>query len=219
METFGQDLVIEVDSLKSKHKLISSTSRTVVQLESAVFKTQPENFNLIFNEDSIDEINKKMDAIVKVCDESFISRDNYRQLTQVIPEMERQYKIEQHRIKITNQINLSMPITNFSINESDLDNVNEEESYSSTNEIVNNNAELLINNSGVGAYRSITSILKYLIPTLKSSNPPILNPNDIIFIKIGADGRRVGRRQNHVIFTFCILNEKNNVLSPKHQYT
>jgi hypothetical protein len=219
METFGQDLVFEVDSLKSKHKLISSTSRTVVQLESAVFKTQPENFNLIFNEDSIDEINKKMDAIVKVCDESFISRDNYRQLTQVIPEMERQYKIEQHRIKITNQINLSMPITNFSINELDLDNVNEEESYSSANEIVNNNAELLINNSGVGAYRSITSILKYLMPTLKSSNPPMLNQNDIIFIKIGADGRRVGRRQNHVIFTFCILNEKNNVLSPKHQYT
>ncbi|CAG8715989.1 5402_t:CDS:2, partial [Cetraspora pellucida] len=43
-------------------------------------------------------------------------------------------------------------------------------------------------------------------------------PNDIIRLKLGGDGRQVGRQQNHVLFTICILNEKELVLFPKNQY-
>jgi len=46
----------------------------------------------------------------------------------------------------------------------------------------------------------------------------ILKENDPIYLKLGADGRNVGRYHNHVIYTICILNQKDEVLLPENQY-
>ena len=61
---------------------------------------------------------------------------------------------------------------------------------------------------GNGAYRSIQTLLKVLISIWKNASPPILNQGDTINLKIRGDGRNVGRKQNHVMITFCLLNEK-----------
>ncbi|RHZ87829.1 hypothetical protein Glove_30g8 [Diversispora epigaea] len=71
---------------------------------------------------------------------------------------------------------------------------------------------------GNGAYQSIKSLLQILIPIWKNSNPPVLQIGDIIKLKLGGDRRNVGRKQNHVMMTICLLNEKDNVLKPDHQY-
>ncbi len=68
---------------------------------------------------------------------------------------------------------------------------------------------------GNGVYRSIRSLLKLLIPIWNKS---ILQSGDTIILKLGGDGRNVGRKQNHVMITICLLNEKDEVLKPDHQY-
>ncbi|RHZ77741.1 hypothetical protein Glove_173g20 [Diversispora epigaea] len=45
----------------------------------------------------------------------------------------------------------------------------------------------------------------------KNDSPPILKQEDTIKLKIGGDGRNVGRKQNHVMMTFCLRK-------PNHQY-
>ncbi len=47
---------------------------------------------------------------------------------------------------------------------------------------------------------------------------PIITSGDTLYIKLGGDGRNVGRKQNHVMITFCLLNEGNEVLKPDHQF-
>ena len=80
--------------------------------------------------------------------------------------------------------------------------------------------EAIINDKDInnGAYRSITNILKIMVPIWLKSTPPVIKSGDTLFLKLGGDGRNVGRNQNHVISTICLLNEKDEVLKPNHQF-
>jgi hypothetical protein len=78
------------------------------------------------------------------------------------------------------------------------------------NDILVNNCEV-----GNGAYRSLSTLLKILIPVWRKD---VIIPGDTLHIKLGGDGRNVGRKQNHVMLTFCLLNEKDDVLKPNHQF-
>ena len=69
-----------------------------------------------------------------------------------------------------------------------------------------------------GIYRSITNILKILVPIWIKSTLPVIISGDTLFFKLGGDGRNVGRNQNHVMSTICLLNEKDEILKPDHQY-
>ena len=70
-------------------------------------------------------------------------------------------------------------------------------------DFVRKDKDLIINQEiGNGVYRSITSLLHLLIPILNEKF--ILKENDTIYLKLGADGRNVGRYHNHVIYTVCI---------------
>ncbi|GBC52211.2 hypothetical protein GLOIN_2v1787271 [Rhizophagus irregularis DAOM 181602=DAOM 197198] len=82
-------------------------------------------------------------------------------------------------------------------------------------------SDTLVNNYevGNGAYCSLSTLLKILIPVWKGRENPVIIPGDILHIKLGGDGRNVRRKQNHVIVTFCLLNEKDDVLKPNHQYS
>ncbi|POG82916.1 hypothetical protein GLOIN_2v1761837 [Rhizophagus irregularis DAOM 181602=DAOM 197198] len=48
---------------------------------------------------------------------------------------------------------------------------------------------------------------------------PVIISEDTFYIKLAGDGYNVRRKQNHVMITFCLLNKKNNVLKPDHQYS
>ncbi|CAG8797909.1 6869_t:CDS:2, partial [Racocetra persica] len=74
--------------------------------------------------------------------------------------------------------------------------------------------EVLISHDG---YRKLVVIDSNMV-LLTTSDPIILYPGDKINIKIGSDGRNVGRKQSHVILAISILNEDEAVLSPKHIY-
>ena len=43
-------------------------------------------------------------------------------------------------------------------------------------------------------------------------------PGDTIKLKLGGDGHIVTHQYSHVMFTVCLLNEKDDVLKPDHQY-
>ncbi|PKK64460.1 hypothetical protein RhiirC2_787463 [Rhizophagus irregularis] len=81
--------------------------------------------------------------------------------------------------------------------------------------------DTLVNNYEVenGAYHSLSTLLKILIPVWKGRENPVIISGDILHIKLGRYGRNVGRKQNHVMVTFCLLNEKDDVLKPNHQYS
>ena len=152
---------------------------------------------------------KKLDAIARACDESLLARDGYRRLSAVECHLIREYHIEKHKIKITNIMNNKIKIGIFNIDCS-INDFDVSEQYE----------EILVEETEIGnsAYRSIQTLLKVLISVWKNTSPSILNQGDTISLKIGGDGQNVGRKQKHVMMTFCLLNEKKEVLKPDHQY-
>jgi len=88
-----------------------------------------------------------------------------------------------------------------------------ERSNESDNNVIVDKAE--IRN---GVYRSIYTILQTLIPIWKQSSSTIINLGDTLKLKLGGDDHNVGRKQNHVMMTICLLNEGEEVLKPEHQY-
>ncbi|CAG8735519.1 4066_t:CDS:2, partial [Cetraspora pellucida] len=86
-----------------------------------------------------------LDSIVRACDELLISHDGYRKLAAVMPEMEREYKVEKRRQEITETVNAMIPVYPVQIN------------------------SLAPN----GAYRSLKDILNVLIPKLAYGNSSV----------------------------------------------
>ncbi|CAG8497050.1 11763_t:CDS:1, partial [Cetraspora pellucida] len=132
----------------------------------------------------------KLDATVRACDESLLSRDGYRRLAAVEPQLIREYQVAARRIEITNLMNEKIKIESFS-----------------TDEVINNQPSFKQSEIKNGVYRSINSILSVLVPIWKQSSPPTLVSGDTIRLKLGGDGHNVGRKQNHVMMTICLLNE------------
>ena len=157
----------------------------------------------------------KLNALVYACDEALLSRDGYRRLAAVDAQLIREYQIAQRRIEITKLMNDQIRIGTIN-----LDKEFDQQSISDDNEFQNNSNRIIVdeNEIGNGVYRSIRTLLKILIPIWNKSTPPILQPGNTIKLKLGGDGRNVGRKQNHIMMTICLINEKNEVLKPDHQY-
>ena len=112
-------------------------------------------------------------------------------------------------------MNDQIPIGNFNIDKE----INIRSSDDDDN-ITDRISDILVDDHeiGNGAFRSLISLLKVLIPIWKAGETSIIIPGNTIYIKLGGDGRNVGRKQNHVMITFCLLNEGKEVLKPDHQY-
>ena len=156
----------------------------------------------------------KLDSVVRACDESLLSRDGYRRLAAIESHLIREYRIGEQRNNITNNINKKIRIGTFNLNETNL--IDDELDIQPDEGILVEKTDI-----GTGVYRSISTILETLISIWKNGkngSSPILKQGDTIKLKIGGDGRNVGRKQSHVMMTFCLLNEKEKVLKPNHQY-
>ncbi|CAG8626151.1 4779_t:CDS:1, partial [Dentiscutata erythropus] len=68
------------------------------------------------------------------------------------------------------------------------------------------------------AYCSFKDILNVLIPMLAYENLSVLKIGDVVYIKLSGDRWLVGKHHNHVMFTACILNQHEAVLSPSSQH-
>ena len=158
----------------------------------------------------------KLDAYVRACDEALLGRDGYRRLAAVEARLTREYQVAQRRIEITKLINEQVPIGIINLDKEVSQQLildDDDEHQSNPDGIMVNEQEI-----GNGVYRSVRNLLQIFIPIWNESNPPILQPGDTINLKLGGDGRNVGRKQNHVMLTICLLNEKDEVLKPDHQY-
>ncbi len=121
--------------------------------------------------------------------------------------------VANRRNEINKLINAQIHVRIFNLNQeiNDQPNIDDFDEY--TNDILVDDHE--IEN---GAFRSLSTLLKKLIPIWKMGKNPIIIPGDTLYIKLGGDGRNVRRKQNHVMITFCLLNEGNEVLKPDHQF-
>jgi hypothetical protein len=140
-------------------------------------------------------------------------------LAAVQPSLEREYCVAARK-KIINEImENKIPIKNFNTNPASEFSTTLEENNSNVY-LDESNKEIFISKDqmGNGSIRSLIALLITLIPDLTEGDNPILHKNDTIKIKLGGDGRQVGRYNHHVMLTACILNEKNKVLSSRHQY-
>ncbi|RHZ48529.1 hypothetical protein Glove_547g44 [Diversispora epigaea] len=207
---FGKDSEKDLSSLIMKHKMTTQTGQQVVSVRNIELDFNGETIKLIYNKNIERE---KLDAIVRACDESLLARDGYRRLAAIESHLTREYLIEEHRKYITSIINKKIRIGTFNINNMQFNDNNLDILEQSDKEILVKETEI-----GCGAYRSIKTLLEILIPIWKNTSPPVLKEGDTINLKIGCDGRNVGRKQNHVMFTFCLLNEKEKVLKPDNQY-
>lgn len=186
----------------------------IVHIRRIEFDYKENQANIKFKDPNFTTTQTRLDAIVRVCDEAVLGRDGYRNLAAVVPTLFREYLVADRRNKINELINAQIPIGIFNIDNE----INDQSSID--NDFNDNIGDILVDDHeiGNGAFRSILSLLKVLIPIWKVGESPVIIPGDTLYIKIGGDGRNVGRKQNHVMMTFCLLNEKKEVLKPDHQY-
>lgn len=201
----AKDLNIQVVELFRNHQFIDSSGTNIVKLESIKLSIANKAITLDYLTENKDK-QKHYTSLVRICDEALISRDGYRKLAAIDPSMVREHLIEQRRKEINDQIEQYLPILLFNIDQSLEKNIT--------------GADISIaidNKTGNAVYRSIRSLLTVLVPVL-IANPTVLYPGDKINIKIGGDGRNIGRKQSHIILAISILNEGEAILNPKHVY-
>jgi len=207
--SLGRESGKAIRSLIKKHQMTTETNQPIVHIRKIELDFNDETIILTYKPDKVGEL-VKIDAIVRACDESLLARDGYRRLAAVEVCLIREYLIANRRNEITNLINKDIRIGTFNIDKNDDLSNNLEESNDG---IIVDEAEI-----GNGAYRSIYTMLQTLIPIWKQGFPAIINTGDTLKLKLGGDGRNVGRKQSHVMITICLLNEGEEVLKPEHQY-
>ena len=200
----GKEIAAQTLTILKKNKFTSSSEEIIATIEAIILKINGETVELHFYSDNVTDFTQHLDSIIRACDETLISRDGYRRLAKAIPNLIREHVIEKRRNEITKTMKDLVPIKLFEIhNNNPPDDDNNNEDQQNINEI-----ELNDDDVGNGAYRSIISLLDIIVPILTTSVPSVLKVGDKINIKLGGDGRNVGRKQKHVMFTMCILNEE-----------
>jgi hypothetical protein len=214
LNSFGRDVQKAIDELIIKHKLSNLSGEPIVHIRHIEFDYKENQAYIKFKDPNFTTTQTRLDAIVHVCDEAVLGRDGYRNLAAIVPTLFREYLVADRRNKINELINAQIPIGIFNIDNE----INDQSSID--NDFNDNIGDILVDDReiGNGAFRSILSLLKVLIPIWKVGESPVIIPGDTLYIKFGGDGRNVGRKQNHVMMTFCLLNEKKEVLKPDHQY-
>jgi hypothetical protein len=205
--SFGKEVYQKIKQLILKHQMVLE-SRNPICIHNMELGYENQLVNIKYN--SITD-NVRLDAYVRACDEALLGRDGYRRLAAVEARLIREYQISQRRIEITKLINDKVYIGTFNLDkELTQQPILDDEFQENSDGIIVDEREI-----GNGVYRSIRSLLKIFIPIWNKS---ILQPGDTIRLKLGGDGRNVGRKQNHVMITVCLLNEEDEVLKPDHQY-
>ncbi|CAJ0838804.1 17414_t:CDS:2, partial [Entrophospora sp. SA101] len=142
LKEIGRQMYHSNIELLSNYNIISSPSNNI-KFKKFILEIDGLDYDFDFELEDINNISIRQDAVVYACDKAIISRESYRMLTNIYPDLECYYRIEA-------QPNNSRVGTSF-INE-------------------NTNIESVGLYDGDGAYRSIRSILNILIPPLKCSS-------------------------------------------------
>ncbi|UZO27491.1 uncharacterized protein OCT59_019684 [Rhizophagus irregularis] len=186
-----------------------------VILKQISYNVKHMGFQIAYGSKDDREKEKKLTSIVQVIDQNYMSREGYRALIAVEPDLEREWIVSEQRLKITKNMNQKIEITLINIpiipTLDELDFVENSNifDYGITDEIKN------ITNGG---HRSAKDILTYIIPALIFKGVLDIS-NPIIHLRISGDGRNVGRKIKQVMITMGILNDEQNIHKPDHHYT
>ncbi|RIB07881.1 hypothetical protein C2G38_2213141 [Gigaspora rosea] len=187
-----------------RHKLTDLLGKPIVHLQSINLNLKNKPIQIKFKDSSF-TTQIRLDSVIRACDEALLDRDGYRHLAAVIPTLFREYLVANRQNKINMLINKQIHIQSFNI---------DNELFSSENSIDIENSLIDSQDIGNGVYHSISTLLQTLIPIWKSKKDPIIIPGDTLYLKLGGNGRNVGRKQSHVLLSFCLLNEKMMCLNP-----
>ncbi|RIB26438.1 hypothetical protein C2G38_2163391 [Gigaspora rosea] len=182
LNSFGKDLQKAIDELIIKHKLTNLFGESIVNIHHIELDYK-ENQTCIKFKDSNFTTQTRLDAIVRVCDEALLGHYGYRSLAAVVPTLFHEYLIADRRNKINELMNIQINIEIFNLDKE----INDQFSIDSseyTSDILVDNSEI-----GNGAFRSLSAILKALIPVWKTGKNPVIIPGDTLFIKLGGDGK------------------------------
>lgn len=207
--SFGNNIQRVANQLIAKHRLTNSFGQPIVYVRCIELDYKEDQVHIKFKDLNPTITQTRLDAVVRVCDEALLSHDGYRHLAAVAPILFREYLVADRRNKINELINAQIRVGTFNIDQD----INQDDYFNEPSDIFVDNEEV-----GNGAFRSLLTLLKILIPIWKSGENPVIFPGDTLYIKLGGDGRNVGRKQNHVMITFCLLNEGDEVLKPSHQF-
>src|SRR6185437_14019632 len=158
-------------------------------------------FHVEFGSQNIIEKNKHESAIVQIIDKYQISRDGYRALSAIQPNLPRDYAVSDQRTILTSKMANYIPIETFNL-------------YSQDNLLLNEEFQLVKK----VARRSIKDILLYLHPYLVA-NKIIHSSKPVINLRISGDSHNVGKKINHVIITLAILDQKKELYLPDNHHT
>ncbi|GES91544.1 hypothetical protein GLOIN_2v1481704 [Rhizophagus clarus] len=212
-QSFGSEVQKAVNQLVVKHKLINSSGQPIVYIRCIELDYKENQVYIRFKDSNPTMTTQtRLDAVVRVCDKALLCRDGYRHLAAVVPFLFREYLVSDRRNEINKIINIQVPIEIFNVDREVYD-------LSSVNDNLDDDILIDDHEIGNGAFRSLLTLLNVLIPVWKTGERPTIKPGDTLYIKLGGDGRNVGRKQNHVMMTFCLLNEGDEVLKPSHQFS
>ncbi len=152
LSALGKDIKSTVTPLFHEYNFISSETNAPAKLLEVKIEINEQIILFVF-----DDSNKssKLETTVRMCDEILLSRDGYREMAKIYPDLIRNYKIEECRLKISKEMEELVPINIFNI---------ERELFNSVDDIDNS----MINEIGNGVYRSINSLLHILVPILSA---------------------------------------------------
>ncbi|CAJ0831689.1 1472_t:CDS:2 [Entrophospora sp. SA101] len=155
--------------------------------------------NDICYELSYDKKNSNVEeAIVKVMDEHNISRDSYRALAAIIHSLPHEYVIEKRRNKINQIITEKVPISTFN---------------TSRENPVENDTSDVDNDSGNDTEEEINENI------IVAEESLLKDSDESLYIRISGDGRNVERKIKHVMITFALLNDHENIFNPNYHYS
>ncbi|CAH1767966.1 13258_t:CDS:2 [Entrophospora sp. SA101] len=174
LRDFGKDAKNLIDSLIESYNMNEEESHAI-SLHNLELDCNTEK--IMINYKQMYE-RREIDAIVRACDESFLSREPYQHLAAIDASLVREYIVSDHRNTITNSINNDLNIKTFSIDKI----VNDLEMFE------------------------------------ESEKSEIIKFGDTLMLKLGGDGYNIGHKQNHVMFTVCLLNQGEEVLKPENQH-
>ncbi|CAG8831774.1 33735_t:CDS:2 [Gigaspora margarita] len=150
----------------------------------------PESSKLVKNYSKDKTFEKiKSQASVRAMDSNYISREAFRSMAKIYPELAREYIISNEKLNIDKIMQDIIPlhVMDININSPTILVKSNEEIHIDSEEVIRGITESV----GKASYRSIKNILKYMIPFyIEESILDLGNP--LIMLRISGDGRNVG---------------------------
>ncbi|GET61508.1 hypothetical protein GLOIN_2v1474533 [Rhizophagus irregularis DAOM 181602=DAOM 197198] len=185
-----------------------------IELNQIKFKTCNGLYEINFGQLDKMKERKKIEAVVKSLDKGHISREAYRSLARIEPNIPREGAVSDARQRINSEMKKVISLTLVNLSQPTVFDPITEEPDITNNIIITNMLESI----GKEGQRRVTDILNYIVPSYIKQG--ILIPEvSTLHIQISGDGRNVGRKVKHVMIVMTLLNNLSGLQKLENYYT